>query len=335
MITTTYLAMQTNPDGTLVAVEKETQLPNANQVLLKLEACGVCGADLGDIKNNLETGRVIGHEIVGRIIAKGEAVSERWQIGQRVGVGRLGGHCNECDACRQGQFVHCERQTYVGANRDGGYAELMLAEQTGLVAMPESLDSLEAAPLLCAGLATFNGLRNSGAKAGDTVAILGVGGLGHLAVQYAVKMGFQVVAIGRQDLTEQMLALGAHFYVNSREQDVVAFLKNLGGVDLILTTTANAEAVSEIAKGLKAHGKLLLLGASGEPLQLPLNRIVGNEQQVQGSLTGTPFDAERTLKFSQMTAVKPQIEVFPLTQANAAVERLKSGKARFRVVLKI
>ena len=331
----TYLAMQTTPSGELQAVEKITRMPKANQVLIKVEACGVCGADLGDIKANLENARVVGHEVVGRILAKGEAVSSRWQIGQRVGVGRLGGHCNECDACRAGQFVHCERQSYMGANRDGGYAELMIADQTGLVAMPESLDSLEAAPLLCAGLATFNALRNSTAKAGDSVAVLGTGGLGHLAVQYAAKMGFEVVSLGRQNLKAEMTALGAHHYVNLSEQSAVDFLRDLGGADLILSTITHAETISEVAKGLKSKGKLLLLGASGEPLALPLNRLVGKEQQVQGSLTGTPFDAERTLKFSQLTGVKPKVEVFPLTQANEALERLKSGKARFRVVLQM
>ncbi len=160
MIPKHYLAMQTTPIGDLMQVQKETVLPAAHQVLLKVEACSVCGADFGDIKNNLETERVVGHEIVGRILAKGERVADRWQIGQRVGVGRLGGHCHQCEACRAGQLVHCERQSYVGATRDGGYAELMLADETGLVAMPDELNSLEAAPLLCAGLATFNALRN-------------------------------------------------------------------------------------------------------------------------------------------------------------------------------
>lgn len=335
MIPKHYLAMQTTPIGDLVQVQKETVLPAAHQVLLKVEACGVCGADFGDIKNNLETERVVGHEIVGRILAKGERVADRWQIGQRVGVGRLGRHCHQCEACRAGQFVHCERQSYVGATRDGGYAELMLADETGLVAMPDELNSLEAAPLLCAGLATFNALRNSGAKAGDLVAVLGVGGLGHLAVQYARQMGFEVVAIGRQNLAAEMTALGAHHYVNLREKSAVDFLRELGGADLIVSTIAHGETVSEISKGLKAKGKLLLLGASGEALNLPLNRVVGKEQQVQGSLTGTPFEAERTLKFSRLTGVRPQVEVFPLTQANEALAHLKSGKARFRVVLKI
>ncbi|MBN6069356.1 alcohol dehydrogenase catalytic domain-containing protein [Aggregatibacter actinomycetemcomitans] len=335
MIPKTYLAMQTTPQGNLVLTEKQTVLPTAHQVLIQVEACGVCGADLGDIKHNLQTPRVIGHEVVGWILAKGEAVSKRWQVGQRVGVGRLGGHCHECDACRAGQFVHCAHQSYIGASRDGGYAELMIVNQTGLVAIPESLNSTDAAPLLCAGLATFNALRNSDTKAGDTVAVLGTGGLGHLAVQYAQKMGFEVVSIGRQDLSEKMTSLGAHHYVNLAKQSAVDFLRELGGADLILSTITDAETIGDVAKSLKARGKLLLLGASGEPLALPLNRIVGKEQRIQGSLTGTPFDAECTLKFSVLSGVKPQVEIFPLTKANEAIARLKSGKARFRIVLNV
>src|SRR5918993_1002829 len=215
----TYRAMQVTTPGMLELVERPTPAPGAGEVLIAVEACGICGADLADIDGaepTLRPRRVPGHEVVGHIVAMGDGVPELWSIGQRVGVGRLGGHCNVCDQCRRGQFQVCRNRPVVGSSRDGGYAEMMLARATGLVSIPDELNGEEAAPILCAGIATFNALKKCGAEAGDTVAILGIGGVGHMALQYARRMGFRVVAIGRgSDIATEALALGAHAYIDT------------------------------------------------------------------------------------------------------------------------
>ncbi len=333
----TYRAMQVTTPGTLELVERETPTPGQGEVLIAVEACGICGADAADIDRadpTLQPPRVPGHEVVGRIVALGEGVPSIWRIGQRVGVGRLGGHCNECTQCRQGLFQLCRNQPFVGASCDGGYAEMMLARGTGLVSIPDELEAEEAAPILCAGIATFNALRKSGAEAGDTVAILGIGGLGHMALQYARRMGFRVVAVGRgEDIAKDALELGAHVYIDTNRENASERLKAMGGAKAIITTIGNAEAVSSLMDGLAPQGRLVLLGAGKDPLPVSAGYLVGGERSVLGSITGSPYENERTLDFSVLTGVRPLIETMPLEKAVEAYERMKSGNVKFRMVL--
>ena len=334
---TTYRAMQVSRPGVLELVERATPSPGVGEVLIAVEACGICGADSADIDGadpSLQPPRVPGHEVVGRIAALGEHTPGIWKIGQRVGVGRLGGHCNACPPCRQGHFQLCQDQPFVGASRDGGYAEMMLARATGLVSIPEQLDAEEAAPILCAGLATFNALKKSGAQAGDTVAILGIGGLGHMALQYARRMGFKVVAIGRGgDIAQDALALGAHVYVDTLAEDAAAVLQAHGGVQAVITTVASAAAVTALMDGLAPAGRLVVLGAGKDPLLVSCGKLVVGERGVLGSITGTPYDNEKTLAFSVLAGVRPRIETMPLERAAEAYQRMKSGGVKFRMVL--
>ncbi|GAD21693.1 alcohol dehydrogenase [Acidovorax sp. MR-S7] len=333
----TYRAMQVAAPGQLELVERCTPVPGAGEVLIEVEACGICGADTNDIANAdpaLQPPRVPGHEVVGRIAAIGPGVPVLWALGRRVGVGRLGGHCNECAPCRQGRFQLCLNQPVVGATRDGGYAEMMLAHSTALVSIPDELSSEEAAPILCAGVATFNALRKCGAQAGDTVAVLGIGGLGHMAVQYARRMGFRVVAIGRGgDIAADALALGAHVYIDNREEDAAARLKALGGAQAIVTMIDHADTVSALLAGLAPEGRLVVLNPGRSPLQVPAGLLVGGQRSILGSITGTPWDNEKALDFSVLVDVRPQIEVMPLEQANEALRKLKAGDAKYRIVL--
>lgn len=330
---TTYSAMQTSAGGVLELVERAIPEPGHGQVLIAVEACGVCGADAGDVAQAASP-RVPGHEVVGRIVALGEGVASIWKQGQRVGVGRLGGHCNECVQCRQGRFQLCVDQPALGSSCDGGYAEMMLARDTGLVAIPEELSSVEAAPILCAGIATFNALKKCGAQAGDTVTILGIGGLGHMALQYARRMGFRVVAIARgSDKAEDALALGAHVYIDNSKEDAVARLQEMGGAQALVTMIENAQAISSLLPGLAPEGRLVVLNPAREPLQVPAGLLVGGQRSVLGSLTGTPHDNEKTLAFSVLADVRPRIDVLPLEQANEALERLRSGGVKYRMVL--
>lgn len=330
---TTYRAMQTSASGRLELVELNIPEPGRGQVLIAVEACGVCGADAGDV-DQATSPRIPGHEVVGRIVALGEGVASIWKQGQRVGVGRLGGHCNECAQCRQGRFQLCVDQPALGSSCDGGYAEMMLARDTGLVAIPEELSPVEAAPILCAGIATFNALRKCGAQAGDTVAILGIGGLGHMALQYARRMGFRVVAIARgSDKAEDALALGAHLYIDNSKEDAVAKLQEMGGAQALVTMIENSEAISSLLPGLAPEGRLVVLNPAREPLQVPGGLLVGGQRSVLGSLTGTPYDNEKTLDFSVLADVRPRIDVLPLEQANEALERLRSGGVKYRMVL--
>ena len=334
----TYRAMQVSRPGVLELVERPTPTPGPGEVLIAVEACGVCGADAADIDRAdpaLQPPRVPGHEVVGRIVALGVGVSARWTVGQRVGVGRLGGHCGDCLQCRQGRFQLCANQPIVGSSCDGGYAELMLARSTGLVAIPEELRAEEAAPILCAGIATFNALRKCGAQAGDTVAVLGIGGLGHMALQYARRMGFRVVAIGRGgDIAADALALGAHRYIDNREEDAAAVLKGLGGAQAVLSTIDHAETVGALLAGLAPEGRLVLLNPGKSPLQVSGGSLVGGQRSLLGSITGTPYDKERALQFSVLVDVRPRIEVLPLEQANEALRKLRSGDVRYRLVLR-
>ncbi|MBN3785375.1 zinc-binding dehydrogenase [Burkholderia sp. Ac-20353] len=336
---TTYRAMQIVRPGALELVERTIPEPGNGEVLIAVDACGVCGADGRDIEHPVPGAplpRVPGHEVVGRIVALGANCAPMWQIGQRVGVGRLGGPCLVCPACRQGHFTQCHDQPVVGATCDGGYADLMLARSTGLVSIPDELSAEEAAPILCAGIATFNALRKCGAEAGDVVAILGIGGLGHMAVQYARRMGFRVVAIGRgDDIADTARQLGAHRYVDTRHEDVSDALKRLGGARAIVTTIADPETAARALNGLAPQGRLIVLGAGKDPLPVSMSQLVGGERCVLGSLTGSPYETEKALDFSVLTGVRPMIEVMPLERANDAYQRMRSGDANFRMVLSI
>lgn len=333
----TYRAMQVNPPGCLELVERPTPAPGVGQVLIEVDACGICGADVGDIEGAdpaLQPPRVPGHEVVGRIAALGEQVPSIWRIGQRVGVGRLGGPCSECGQCRQGHFQLCQDQPFVGASCDGGYAEMMLARASGLVSIPYELNAEEAAPILCAGIATFNALKKCGAQAGDTIAILGIGGLGHMALQYARRMGFRVVAVGRgNDIAEDALRLGAHCYIDTNEEDPSAKLKEMGGAQAIVTTIGVPAAVSALMAGLAPQGRLVMLGAGKGPLSVSAGHLVVGERSVLGSITGSPYENEKTLHFSVLADVRPSIEVMPFERANEAYQRMKSGDVKFRMVL--
>jgi alcohol dehydrogenase len=329
--------MQVTTPGMLELVERKTPEPGRGEVLIEIEACGICGADASAIESvdpSLHPPRVPGHEVVGRIIAIGEGAPSIWRLGQRVGVGRFGGHCNECVQCRQGRFQLCENQPVVGASCDGGYAEMMIARGTGLVAIPDELNSEEAAPILCAGIATFNALKKSGAEAGDLVAVLGIGGLGHMALQYASKMGFKVAAVGRgQDIAEDALKLGAHGYIDTAKQDAAGKLQSMGGANAVIATISHAETVSSLIAGLAPRGRLVLLGTGKDPLSVSPRHLVSGERRVVGSITGTPYENEKTLDFSVLTGVRPQIETLPLEKAFEAYQRMRSGNVKFRMVL--
>ncbi|VVE09894.1 alcohol dehydrogenase [Pandoraea terrae] len=334
---TTYRAMQVGFANPLELVERPTPKPGAGEVLIEVDACGVCGADAADIDNanpDLHPPRVPGHEVVGHIAAVGDGVPSMWKLGQRVGVGRKGGHCGECQQCRRGEFQLCPNQPILGASCDGGYAEMMIARATGLVAIPDELSSTEAAPILCAGIATFNALKKSGAQAGDTVAIYGVGGLGHMALQYARKMGFKVVAIGRgKDIEQDALALGAHVYLDTNTDAVVERLQQMGGAQAIVSTVGSADAISTVMPALAPQGRLVLLGTGKVPLTVSPGMMVGGERSIVGSITGSAYENERTLNFSVLADVRPQIETMPLEKANEAVRKMRSGEVKFRMVL--
>ncbi|WP_435927022.1 alcohol dehydrogenase [Dryocola sp. BD613] len=333
----TYKAMQVTRPGQLEMVERDLPEPGPGEVLIKVEACGICGADAGAIEGlekGVEYPRVPGHEVVGTLCKTSGPLPSWLQPGQRVGVGRLGGHCNACEQCRLGRFNLCQDQPVTGSSRDGGYAEYMLARMTGLVAIPEDLSSVDAAPLLCAGIATFNALKKSHAQAGDTVVIQGVGGLGHLALQYARKMGFRVVAVGRgDDIAEEVMALGAHHYIDTHRQDAVAAIKALGGAQVILSTITDSPAVSALLPALAPRGRLMVVGVGKEPLTLMPGLLVGRELSVNGAITGTAIELEKALDFSLLADVRAMIETRPLAQAQEAFEKMRGGQAKFRMVL--
>jgi D-arabinose 1-dehydrogenase-like Zn-dependent alcohol dehydrogenase len=324
------------PNGPFELVEREIPEPGAGAARIKVQACGICHSD-SVTKDGLIPGiqypRVPGHEVVGVIDALGPNVAG-WKIGQRVGVGWNGGYCGYCDPCRRGQFFGCQvaGQT-TGVTYDGGYADYMVAPASALAAVPDGLSAEEAGPLMCAGLTTFNALRNSGARAGDLVAILGLGGLGHLGVQYAAKMGFKTVAIARGNDKEPLAReLGAQAYIDSQAQDPAAELAKLGGARIILATVTNGAAMSATIGGLGNEGKLMVLGAAQSLEVSPLLLIFGG-RSVAGWYSGTSIDSQDTLAFSALTGVRSMNEVFPLEQVNEAYERMMSGRARFRVVL--
>lgn len=324
--------------GPLTLVERDIPPPGDGHVRIKVQACGICHSDSltkEGLWPGLQFPRVPGHEIAGVIDALGSGI-EGWTVGQRVGVGWHGGHCGRCARCRQGDFVLCERAQVPGISYDGGYAEFVVAPVEALASIPDDLSDADAAPLLCAGITTFNALRNSGARAGDVVAILGIGGLGHLGVQFARKMGFRTVAIARgQDKAALAKELGAHHYVDSRADNVAEELQKLGGARVILATVTSGKAMSAAVGGLGLNGKMIMVGISEEPVEVPIAQFIMGRNSVQGWPSGTSADSQDTLAFSALSGVKPMIEEFPLERAAEAYERMMSGDARFRVVLKV
>jgi D-arabinose 1-dehydrogenase-like Zn-dependent alcohol dehydrogenase len=322
--------------GALEVVERDLPEPKARQVRIKVQACGVCHSDMFTVTGaypGIQYPRVPGHEVVGIIDAVGADVPD-WKKGARVGVGWHGGHCGHCHSCRRGDFLTCATGQIPGISYDGGYAEYMIAPFEALAAVPEELTSEDAAPLLCAGITTFNALRHSGAHAGDLVAILGIGGLGHLGVQFAARMGFRTVAIARgADKGPLARKLGAHVYIDSTNQDPAAELTRLGGAKLILTTVTDAKTMSAAVPGLGIDGKLLVVGASPEAIEVSPLALIGARRAVAGWPSGTAPDSEDTLNFSVLSSVRPMIETYPLAKAGEAYARMMSGKARFRVVL--
>jgi propanol-preferring alcohol dehydrogenase len=321
--------------GTFRVVERTISEPATGQVRIRVEACGVCHSDSGTVEGlfPINWPRVPGHEAVGRIDALGSGV-QGWTVGQRVGVGFLGGPCGYCEFCRDGDLVNCRNQEYTGIHHDGGYAEIMLAKASGLMSIPDGMESADAAPLLCAGITTFNALRNSPAKAGDLVAVLGIGGLGHLGVQYARRMGFEVVAIGRgSESTELAKKLGAHHYIDSAASDPAAALQALGGAKVILITASGGTTIATSFKGLRPGGVSIDVGVGPEPIEISSMDLIFGERKLAGSLTGNAATGDATLRFSALSGVSAMIEAVPLEQAAAAYAKMMAGQARFRMVL--
>ncbi|MGH2359911.1 MAG: alcohol dehydrogenase [bacterium] len=326
-----------HPNGPLELVEREIPAPGPGSVRVKVEACGICHSDAmtkEGIWPGVQYPRVPGHEIGGIIDAVGENVGV-WRVGQRVGVGWHGGHCGSCDSCRRGDFVTCQVAPQIpGISYDGGYADYTIVPAAALALIPEGLSAVDAGPLMCAGITTFNSLRNSGARPGDTVAVLGVGGLGHLAVQFAAKMGFRTVAIARgKDKEALARKLGAWHYIDSQAQDAAAELVKLGGARVILATVTSGKAMSAVLGGLGINGRLIIVGAAADPLEVPAGLLIGGRRSIMGWPSGTSADSQDTLSFSVLTGVRAMTEVFPLERAAEAYERMMSGKARFRAVL--
>lgn len=326
------------PKGPFEIVEQSVPEPGPGLVRIKVHACGICHSDTltkDGAFPGVQYPRVPGHEVIGTIDAIGSLVTG-WEVGQRVGVGWHGGQCGYCDACRRGNFFACQTITEItGITRDGGYADYMISRAEALASVPDGLSDEEAAPLMCAGVTTFNCLRNTDARPGEVVAVLGLGGLGHLGVQFAAKMGFKTIAIARgKDKEALAKRLGAFHYIDSQAQDPAAELAKLGGAKVILATVTNAEAMQVTMGGLAANGSFMLIGAVPS-LQVPPLQLLSRRQSVKGWYSGTSIDSQDTLSFSVLSGVRSMNEVYPLEQVNEAYERMLSGKARFRVVLKM
>jgi propanol-preferring alcohol dehydrogenase len=336
MMSGTYRAIEINKPGIFTEVSRPLQDPGPNQVRIRVEACGVCHTDSALVNGefpNLTYPRVPGHEVVGRIEAVGSDVKTR-SVGQRVGVGIFGGWDGTCVSCLRGDFVNCANGVLTGIMIDGGYAEVMMMDARSTVTIPDGLESVNAAPLLCAGVTTFNALRNAGLRTGALVAIQGVGGLGHLGIQYARRMGFRTVAIGLGRESEKLAKeLGAHEYIDSGTEDAGAKLRALGGADAILATAPNGKAMSGLINGLAARGKLLVIGLASDPLEVDTGSLVFGMRSISGSTTGSVQDEQETVDFSLLENVEPMIEVMPLSKAREAYDRMMAAKARFRVVL--
>ena len=317
-------------------VEREIPAPGAGEVRIKVQACGICHSDVltkDGLWPGIQYPRVPGHEVAGILDELGAGVSG-WTKGQRVGVGWHGGHDGTCLACRRGDFGNCQNMKIAGISYDGGYQQYMVAPVEALTAIPKSLSDTDAAPLLCAGITTFNALRHSGAMPGDLVAVQGIGGLGHLGVQFARKFGYKVAAIGRGSENATLAKkLGAEVYIDSRATNAAAELQKLGGAQVILATAPSSKAMSDLVDGLGPNGKLMVVGAAFDPIEVTPIQLITGSRTIQGWASGTPVDAEDTLRFAELTGVRPMIETYPLEKASEAYARMMSGKAEFRVVL--
>ncbi|MDQ6729923.1 MAG: alcohol dehydrogenase [Actinomycetota bacterium] len=323
-------------DADFELVEREIPTPGPGEAVVRVHACGVCHSD-SFAKSGQYPGvshpLVPGHEIAGEVSALGDGV-QGWKVGQRVGVGWFGGNCGSCEWCRRGSLMNCENMEIPGITIDGGYADYVLVRANALASMPDDLSDADAAPLLCAGITTFNALRHSGVPIGGRVAILGVGGLGHLGVQFAAQLGFATVAIARGEAKRELaLKLGAHHYIDSTAGDPGEALAELGGADVILSTVTNADAMAAVFGGLRPQGSLVVVGASMDPINVPAAALIGGGKTITGHASGTARDSEDTLSFSVRRGVRPMIETFPLEQAAQAYEKMMSGDTRFRAVL--
>jgi D-arabinose 1-dehydrogenase-like Zn-dependent alcohol dehydrogenase len=317
-------------------VERDIPVPEAGQVRIKVEACGVCHSDVltkEGLWPGIQYPRAPGHEVAGIIDELGPGVSV-WKKGQRVGVGWHGGQDNTCPSCRRGDFRNCRNLKIPGISYDGGYQQYMIAPVEALAAIPESLGAVEAAPLLCAGITTFNALRHSGAMPGDLVAVQGIGGLGHLGIQFANKFGYRVAAVGRGPENQELAKkLGANVYIDSKATNAAQELQKLGGAQVILATAPSSKAMSELIDGLGPNGKLMVIGAASEPIEVTPAQLIFGSRSIVGWAAGTAADSEDTLRFSELTGVRPMIETYPLERAGEAYARMMSGNAQFRVVL--
>jgi len=335
-IGTMKVAQVSNPGADFQIVEREIPEPNAGHVRIKVQACGVCHSDVLTKEGywpGIQYPRVPGHEVAGTIDKVGAGVSA-WKEGQRVGVGWHGGQDGTCPECRRGDFRNCRNLKIAGISYDGGYQEYMVAPVEALVAIPETLSDVEAAPLLCAGITTFNALRHSGAFPGDLVAVQGIGGLGHLGIQFANKFGYKVAAVGRGSENATLAKkLGAHVYIDSASTNAAEALQKLGGARVILATAPSSKAMSELVDGLGPNGKLIVIGATFDPIEVKPVQLISGSRTIQGWAAGTAADSEDTLRFAELSGVRPMIETYPLEKAAEAYARMLSGNAQFRVVL--
>jgi D-arabinose 1-dehydrogenase-like Zn-dependent alcohol dehydrogenase len=333
---TMMVAQVTKAGADFEIVEREIPKPDVGYVRIKVQACGVCHSDLFTKEGawpGIQYPRVPGHEVAGIIDELGAGVSV-WEKGQRVGVGWHGGQDGTCLSCRRGDFRNCRNLKIPGISYDGGYQQYMVAPVEALAAIPESLSDVEAAPLLCAGITTFNALRHSGAFPGDLVAVLGIGGLGHLGIQFANKFGYRVAAIGRGSENAALAKkLGAALYIDSKLTNAAEALQKLGGAQVILATAPSSKAMSELIDGLGPNGKLMVIGATSDPIEVTPIQLITGSRTIQGWAAGTPADSEDTLRFAELTGVRPMIETYPLQEAAEAYARMMSGHAQFRVVL--
>ena len=324
------------PGGNFEVVERPIPEPGRGQVRIKVEACGICHSDVLVKEGHflgLQYPRVPGHEIAGRVDKVGPEVTP-WKAGDRVGVGWHGGHCFTCNPCRRGDFIHCQNQKITGIHFDGGYQEYVVVPSEAVALMPEDLAAPDAAPLMCAGITVYNPLRNSGARAGDLVAVQGIGGLGHLGIQYARQMGFRTVAIGRGGDKESLAKkLGAHSYVDSSTVSPAEALQKMGGAEVAIATAPDSKSMSALVDGLGPNGTLIIVGADSAPLSVTPLQLIFASKSIKGWPSGTARDSQDTLEFSALTGVRPMIEKYPLEKAADAYQQMISGKARFRVVL--
>lgn len=335
MAKTMKAAQASKANGPFEVVERDVPEPGVGQVRIRVEACGICHSDAfvrAGAFPGIQLPRIPGHEIAGRVDAVGEHVTP-WKAGDRVGVGWHGGHCFTCNACRKGLFINCEKAKITGITFDGGYAEYVVVPHEAVARIPDGLSAVDAGPLLCAGVTTYNALRNSGARAGDTVAVQGIGGLGHLGIQYAAKMGFRTIAISRGADKEKLAReLGAHHYVDTQKTPAAEGLKQLGGADVVLAAAPNAEAMASTVDGLKSRGKLVVVAAPFDPLKVSAMGLLSGKT-IAGWPSGSAIDSEETMSFSALVGVRPRVESFKLEQVEQAFAKVMENTVRFRAVL--